>query len=96
MVLGGHGARQEPQAPGESQVLLNHGRDVKTGGSEEVRADRPAATARSSYQSARRPRTKRSHRSCTAGRSRKRHRDVGDWGTLAQSEVAQSAGTEAA
>lgn len=45
MVLGGHGARQEPQAPGESQVLLNHGRDVKAGGSEEVRAGRPAATA---------------------------------------------------
>ena len=36
---GGHGARHEPQALGEAQVLLDNRRDVKTGGSKVVGAD---------------------------------------------------------
>lgn len=42
---GGQGAGHEPQALGEAQVLLNHRRDVKTGGSEVVRADDRAVIA---------------------------------------------------
>lgn len=40
---GGHDARQESQALGEAEILLDHRRDVSTGQSEVVRADdRPA------------------------------------------------------